>query len=370
MVSPPGPASGLVAPDAGLDVSTVIDVGSLHLDVSFTASPGATVAILGANGAGKTTLLRLVAGLWRGAAGHVRLGDLVLDDSAVGRFVPPERRPVAMVFQDFMLFPHLSALDNIAFGLRCRQPELTKAAARDVAQVWLERVDLAGHGRSKPGALSAGQAQRVALARALATDPKLLLLDEPLAALDASTRSFVRSMLAEFPGITLVVSHDHVDARTLADHVIVLDNGSVAQAGHPADVLARPRTPSLAAMAGLTLLSGEGDGTAIVFAGGLSVPCSLIGPAFVALAPSRLELATRVSADDDRDNAAADNTITGWPGRVSTVTALGERLRVEVATDAGGHIVAVDVAAIEAERMLVGRSVLVRVPHAAVAAYA
>ena len=369
MVSPPGPASGLVAPEAGLDVNTVLDVGSLHFDVSFTAPPGATVAVLGANGAGKTTLLRLVAGLWRGASGHVRLGELVLEDSAVGRFVAPERRPVAMVFQDFLLFPHLSALDNIAFGLRCRQPELTKAAARDVAQVWLERVDLAGHGRSKPGALSAGQAQRVALARALATDPKLLLLDEPLAALDASTRSFVRSMLTEFPGITLVVSHDHVDARTLADHVIVLDNGSVAQAGHPADVLARPRTPSLAAMAGLTLLSGVGDGTAIVFAGGLSVPCSLVGPAFVALAPSRLEL-TPLATVAAGDNAAADNTITGWPGRVSTVTALGERLLVEVATDAGGHIVAVDMAAIEAERMLVGRPVLVRVPHAAVAAYA
>ena len=242
MVSPSGPASGLVAPEAGLDVNTVIDVGSLHLEVSFTAPPGATVAILGANGAGKTTLLRLVAGLWRGASGHVRLGELVLEDSAVGRFVAPERRPVAMVFQDFLLFPHLSALDNIAFGLRCRQPELTKAAARDVAQVWLERVDLAGHGRSKPGALSAGQAQRVALARALCAvrlGAGVVLLDEPTAQLDVRGESeiFQRVLEATRDCTTILISHRFSTVRR-ADCICVLENGRVVELGTHDELMA------------------------------------------------------------------------------------------------------------------------------------
>jgi len=145
--------------------------------------PGRTLALLGPNGAGKSTALRALAGLQPLAAGRVQLGDRVLDDPADRTFVRPEDRSVGVVFQDYLLFAHLSALENVAFGLRARG--LPRRVAQDTARTWLRRVGLTERDRSKPRTLSGGQAQRVALARALATEPELLLLDEPLAALDA-----------------------------------------------------------------------------------------------------------------------------------------------------------------------------------------
>ncbi|TML15581.1 MAG: amino acid ABC transporter ATP-binding protein, partial [Actinobacteria bacterium] len=157
-------------------------VGALTLDVDLEAKPREVVAILGPNGAGKTTLLRCLAGLQPIDEGRIALGDEVLDEPAAGILVAAEHRPVGVVFQDYLLFAHLSALDNVAFGLRARR--VPRAEARAQAMLWLERLGLADHARDRPATLSGGQQQRVALARALATNPKLLLLDEPLAALD------------------------------------------------------------------------------------------------------------------------------------------------------------------------------------------
>ena len=166
-----------------------LQLGSLDLAVALQAEPGEVVAVLGPNGAGKTTLLRAIAGLAPIRSGSVVLDGVVLEDTATRTYVPTERRPIGVVFQNYLLFPHLSALDNIAFGLRARG---RGRDAHAVARRWLERMDLTAYENAKPAALSGGQAQRVALARALATDPRLLLLDEPLAALDASTRVNVR----------------------------------------------------------------------------------------------------------------------------------------------------------------------------------
>jgi molybdate transport system ATP-binding protein len=176
--------------------------------------------------------------------------------------VPIGDRPIGFVFQDYLLFPRLTALDNVAFGLRARGH--TKADARDAARRWLERFDIADHADVKPRALSGGQAQRVALARALATDPRLLLLDEPLAALDASTRLAVRAELrrhlTSFPGARLLVTHDPVDALVLADRLVIIEHGHITQTGRPADVTARPASRYIAQLVGINLLHGTAHG--------------------------------------------------------------------------------------------------------------
>ena len=165
-------------------------LGTLRLDVAVEATPGEIVAVLGPNGAGKSTFLRAVAGLVALESGRVELDDVVLDDTSRGIHLQPERRPIGVVFQDYLLFPHLSVLENVSFGLRARG--VPARDARNRAGAWLDRLGVAEYAEARPRVLSGGQAQRVALARALAIDPRLLLLDEPLAALDASARGDVR----------------------------------------------------------------------------------------------------------------------------------------------------------------------------------
>ncbi|MGF1651796.1 MAG: ABC transporter ATP-binding protein [Actinomycetales bacterium] len=205
-----------------------VRLGTLDLDVAFEVPAGTVTAVLGPNGAGKTTLLRAVAGFVPIDAGRVVVAGRVLD-APPGLLVPPERRRLGIVHQDYLLFPHLSALENVAFGPRSRGVPARRARAD--AGRWLARLGLADHARSRPGRLSGGQQQRIALARALASDPVALLLDEPLAALDASTRPQVRTELrthlTSFPGATLLVTHDPADVVALADHVVVLDAGRV-----------------------------------------------------------------------------------------------------------------------------------------------
>src|SRR5690349_17215707 len=195
-----------------------VQLGTLDLDVDLCVEAGETVALLGPNGAGKTTVLRTLSGLVPIDAGRVELDGVLLDDGGA-TFVPPERRPVGVVFQDYVLFPHLSALDNVAFGLRSRG--LRRDAARRTAARWLATVGLTDHADRRPAALSGGEAQRVALARALAGSPRLLVLDEPLAALDQQARVAVRrdlrARLFAFAGMRVLVTHDPVDAATLAD---------------------------------------------------------------------------------------------------------------------------------------------------------
>jgi len=253
-----------------LDAALALNLGALDLDVELEAPPGETVVLLGPNGAGKTTILRVIAGLLPVDSGRVVLDGRVLDDPETGTWVPPERRPVGYVFQDQALFPHLTALENVAFGLRAHGVRRRDARCR--AQAWLERVDVAPHAAARPRALSGGQAQRVALARALAPEPRVLLLDEPLAALDATsridTRRELRRHLGAHDGVRVVVTHDPVDAMTLGDRVFVLEAGRVVQAGPLAELRERPRSRYVADLVGVNLYRGNADGGRIRLRGG------------------------------------------------------------------------------------------------------
>jgi molybdate transport system ATP-binding protein len=310
-----------------LDASIRVELEGFTLDVELQVAAGETLAVVGPNGAGKTTLLRALAGLRPLTAGRIELGGVVLDDPAAGTFLPPERRQVGVVFQDNLLFPHLSARDNIGFGLRARGAG--RREARQAARAWLDRVGLAGRDHARPGELSGGQAQRVALARALATGPDLLLLDEPLAALDVTTRNEIRRdlrhHLATFAGVGLLVTHDPVDAAVLADRVVVLDAGSVAQAGTPAEITARPRTRWVAELTGTNLFTGSAavDGTVALDGGGTLVLADHVeaGPVFAVVHPRA------VSLHGTEPHGSPRNT---WPGRVRSVEPVGDRLRVRI----------------------------------------
>ncbi|WP_206320248.1 ABC transporter ATP-binding protein [Streptomyces zingiberis] len=266
----------------------VAERGTFRLDVALRAAPGEVVALLGPNGSGKTTALRALAGLLPLTGGHLRLDGEDLERR------PPESRPVGVVFQDYLLFPHLTAVDNVAFGPRCRGT--AKARARAEARAWLDRMGLADHAGKKPRGLSGGQAQRVALARALATRPRLLLLDEPLAALDARTRLDVRARLrhhlAGFEAVAVLVTHEPLDAMVLADRVVVVEDGRVVQEGSPADVARRPRTDYVARLVGLNLYRGEARGHTVRVDGGpvIATADDLTGPAFVAFPPGAVTL--------------------------------------------------------------------------------
>ncbi len=308
-----------------LDARIVRTLGSLHLDLELTIKGGETVAILGPNGSGKTTLFRCLAGLLPIDEGRIDLDGDTLDDATEEVFVPPERRPVAVVFQDYLLFPNMSALENVAFGLRSRG--VAKADARAQARGWLERIGLADHADHRPRALSGGQAQRVALARALATEPRLLLLDEPLAALDVGTRGDVRRdlrrHLATFEGVRLLVTHDPVDAYTLAERVVILETGRVAQAGTLTEVSARPRSRYIANLVGVNLLRGAGhDGTITTASGGRIVPADPIeGPAFAVIQPYAVSLYRSAPEGSPRNV---------WAVTVTDVDPQADRVRVRV----------------------------------------
>lgn len=248
--SPPGP---VLAADLRLAR------GDFALDVALEVRSGETLALLGPNGAGKSSALRALAGLVSLTGGYVRV------DGREETTTPVEDRPIGMVFQDYLLFPHMSALDNVAFGPRCQG--MSKEAARSRATELLAHMDLEGYARSRPRQLSGGQTQRVALARALAVRPRLLLLDEPMAALDASTRidlrARLRHLLEGFDGATVLVTHDPLDAMVLADRIAVVEGGRVVQQGAPSEVARRPRTPYVARLVGLNLFRGRADGTTV-----------------------------------------------------------------------------------------------------------
>jgi molybdate transport system ATP-binding protein len=268
--------------------------GSLALDVDLLVQEGETLALVGPNGAGKSSCLLVIAGLLRVERGSIVLGGEVLDGGPAGPFVPPESRGVGFVFQDLLLFPHLSALANVAFGLRRRG--LTKRHASDVARSWLERVGLAPHADSKPAALSGGQAQRAALARALALEPRLLLLDEPLAAADATSRlelrRELRAHLQAFPGVRLLVAHTAVDAMALADRIAVLEDGRIVQSGTIAEICGQPRSRYVADLVGLNFLRGLARGGSLELHGGTQLVAAhaLDGPILATIHPRAVAL--------------------------------------------------------------------------------
>ncbi|MBL7254068.1 ABC transporter ATP-binding protein [Paractinoplanes lichenicola] len=302
-----------------LAAQLVIKRDGFTLDVDLTAEPGEVVALLGPNGAGKTTTLRALAGLLPLDGGRITLDGVRLDGLA------PEQRRIGVVFQDYLLFPHLSALDNVAFGPRCRR--VPRAEARRRAQEWLTRVGLTEHVRKKPRQLSGGQAQRVALARALASEPRMLLLDEPLAALDArtrlETRAQLRGHLAAFPGATVLVTHDPLDALMLADRLVIIEDGRVVQTGDAATITAQPRTDYVARLVGLNLYRGHADGTTVTLPDGFTLVTGAEqqGEVFVAFPPSAVALYPT------RPDGSPRNT---WPATVTTVSRQGDSLRIDL----------------------------------------
>ncbi|MGW3592882.1 ABC transporter ATP-binding protein [Streptomyces fungicidicus] len=305
----------------GLDARLFVDREAFRLDIALRAAPGEVVALLGPNGAGKTTALRALAGLAPLTAGHLRL------DGADLRRTPPESRPVGVVFQDYLLFPHLTALDNVAFGPRCRGAG--KAEARAQAAEWLDRMGLAEHAGARPRRLSGGQAQRVAVARALATHPRLLLLDEPLAALDARTRLEVRAQLrrhlAAFEAVAVLVTHDPLDAMVLADRLVVVEGGRIVQEGSPSEIARHPRTEYIAQLVGLNLYRGQAEGHTVRLAAGPAVSTTegLSGPVFVAFPPGAVTLYRARPTGSSARNL--------WHCEVAGLETHGDQIRVELA---------------------------------------
>ncbi|MEV3989896.1 ABC transporter permease [Streptomyces sp. NPDC049837] len=329
--APPLAAAPAPAPDAEVHRWALHAEVTGFNDLVLDADPGTTIAVVGPNGAGKTTLLRALLALTDRAHARLRLGDT--DVTAL----PPHRRGVAWVPQDGALFPHLTALANTAYGLRTQG--VPRAEARAAAQRWLDRLGVGHLAHRRPAQLSGGQAQRVALARALAARPRLLLLDEPLAALDQSTRAHVRHTLRRhldgFGGVCLIVTHDPVEAVSLADRVLVLEAGRAVQDAVPAEVTRHPRSPWVARMLGRNAWPGTATADGLALAGGTAViAADPVPPGTEALAVIAPEA---VSLHRDRPTGSPRNT---WPGTVRELTAVGSRMRVLVTSDHAPDLVA------------------------------
>ena len=336
---------------------------SLHLEgeirvdgfvaaLDLTVDRGETVALVGPNGAGKSTVMRAIAGLLPLASGRLAVDGQTWDAPDDGLFVPPESRRVGVVFQRYLLFDHLTSIENVAFGLRANGAD--KRSARAAAH---DALDLLGVGEvadRRPSALSGGQAQRVALARALVTHPAVLLLDEPLAALDVSTRGSVRHELAGWlvDGVAvqacrLLITHDPVDAHALADRVVVLEAGRVVQRGTLAELAAAPRSSYVADLMGTNLLRGVLRGGSFLVAGGddlaIGAHDAHDGDAIAAIRPAAIAL------HRDRPEGSPRNV---WQTTISGIDRSNDRVRVRLdaplslvveVTEAGLAALAVDV---------------------------
>jgi len=289
-----------------------------------------TLALVGPSGAGKSTVLGMIAGLARPNEGSIRLDERTLFDSVTGVDLPPERRRLGLVFQDYALFPHLSVAANVEYGLRAAGVE-RPASTRRAADA-MERFGLAALAGERPGTLSGGERQRVALARAVVTEPAALLLDEPLSALDAATRSRVAAELAvhlrELRLPTILVSHDFADVVGLADRIAVMEAGRVVQTGAPSELLETPASPFVAAFTGVNFFTGtagaHGELTAVASSDGEATFLSADredGPVGVVVYPWDVAIST------ERPGGSALNTLAGPIRRVAVV---GNRVRVTV----------------------------------------
>ena len=288
---------------------------SLALDVATE-----TVALVGPSGAGKTSVLRAIAGLLRPERGRIALGDDTWLDTASRVDLPPERRRVGLVFQEYALFPHLTVRGNVAFGGRDRVDEL------------LERFGISGLAEARPGAISGGERQRVALARALARDPGVLLLDEPLSALDAHTRRRVRTELREVLGDlglpALIVTHDFEDATSLADRVGVLVEGRLLQVGSPSELVASPADAFVAGFTGANLLRGVASAssnglTEVALDAGFTAYSVDEARGRVALAVYPWEVSVARDAPDD-------SAVNHLRAPIASIVTLGNRARVRI----------------------------------------
>jgi molybdate transport system ATP-binding protein len=301
--------------ELALDISVPLRDFALELDLRVGAGP---VALVGPSGAGKSTVLRAVAGLMRPRRGWVALGSDVWLDTSAGVDLPPERRPVGFLFQDYALFPHLSVAANVAFGGRERAEEL------------MRRLGVAHLAGARPRELSGGERQRVALARALARAPRVLLLDEPTAALDAATRADVRAqlvaLLRELGLPALVVTHDFEEASALAERVGVIVGGRVRQLATPAELIAAPADPFVARLTGANLLPGTarpgpGGLTEVTLEDGTLIRSTdaARGPVAAVVPPWEVAVALR---------PAEDSSLNHLSGPIDVVSPVGNRVRV------------------------------------------
>ena len=277
-------------------------------ELRLSLAVGSTVALIGPSGSGKSTALNAIAGLVKPSAGSIRCDDETWSDAAAGIFLRPEERRVGLVFQDYALFPHLTVRQNIEY------------ARRNAADEYLDRFGIGHLERARPGDLSGGERQRVALARALAREPAILLLDEPLSALDAHTKIDVRAelqqLLAGLEIPTLLVTHDFEDAAALAGRVGVLVEGRLRQTGSPTDLVAQPADPFVASFTGANLLPVRlDDGTVIATSDDAD------GAAMVAVYPWDVTVSTT------HPNDSAMNVVAGV---ITAITELGNRARVTI----------------------------------------
>jgi molybdate transport system ATP-binding protein len=307
--------------------------GAFALDLALRCAPGEVVALLGPNGSGKTTALQAIAGLLPLTNGEIRVGGVLW--SGPQRQLAPQLRSVGLVAADHLLFPHLSALRNVVFGPRSRG--MSRASAEARARTELAAVGLEGLADRLPAQLSHGQAQRVALARALATDPEVLLLDEPLAALDPQSRPAIRAglgaRLRTYPGATILVTHDPLDALALADRLVFVENGHIVQEGPPREIVERPRNRYVAQVAGLNLLRGHAGSDGRIRVGAApeavvvaaepveGVESAQDSPCWVAFAPRSVAL---------YDTAPGGSPRNTWPGTVTRVELLGQSARIHL----------------------------------------
>jgi len=312
----------------GLEARIVVHRPAFTLDVALAAEPGEVVAVLGPNGAGKSTLLGALAGLVRPDSGHIRLGGRDVVD------VPPHRRGVGLLAQQALLFPHLSALANVAFGPRAQGTPRSEAEAR--ARDLLAAVGTAELAARRPAQMSGGQQQRVALARALAPGPGLLLLDEPLAALDVDAapamRSLLRRVIRERRQTAVLVTHTALDALVLADRIVVLTAGRVVEEGPTREVLSRPRSAFTARIAGLDLVPGVVDAGGLRTSDGLHVEGHLdgveAGEEAVAVFPP-----SAVAVYADPPKGSPRNVL---PVRLAALEPVGDLIRLRAAARPGG----------------------------------
>lgn len=329
---------------ASLVLDGVVRRGSFELALDLEVGPGEVLGVLGPNGAGKSTLLRAVAGLVELAEGRLAVGGRTWQDPDT--FLAVEERRSGVVFQDYRLFPHLDVLDNVAFA--SRSAGAGRAASRRAARDWLDRLGLGDLAARRPRDLSGGQAQRVALVRALAREPEVLLLDEPMAALDAGARievrAFLREHLADFAGPTVLVTHDPLEAMVLADRLLVVEQGRAVQQGTPAEVARRPASSYVARLVGLNLWAGRleadgpvrpgipgGAGPLVRLDGGgalaVAGPVGGGGPGadgrvLVSLRPSAITLHT------ERPEHTSTRNV--WSGPVAGMEVLADRVRLQV----------------------------------------
>jgi molybdate transport system ATP-binding protein len=302
------------------------------VDLTLEVTSGETLALLGPNGAGKSSVLAMVAGLLVPDVGRARLGDrelfVVGQPDAERVWLPPHDRHVALLAQEPLLFPHLTVLDNVAFGPRARGR--SRGDARAIAARWLGELDADQWAQRKPSQLSGGQAQRVAVARALATEPDLLLLDEPLAALDVDVATAMRQTLRRvLHGRTaIVVTHDPLDTALLADRVAVMDRGRIVELGGTASVMRRPRSAFAAGLFGLNLIEGVAiDADSLQSATGLVV----VGDTDPPLVPGESAMAVfrphAVSVHRQRPEGSPRNVFTGV---VTAIEPVAHHVRVRV----------------------------------------